>query len=51
MNDSDKTGDFLPHGEESPAAALPRHIGRYRVDKLFGKEKAAEKLAKSNRAC
>src|SRR5271165_4932620 len=39
MNDSDKTGAYQPGTQESPAvaaAALPPHIGRYRVERLLG---------------
>src|SRR5271163_3339226 len=40
MNDLDKTGAFLPDGQESPAvdciAAVPQHIGRYRIEKVLG---------------
>lgn len=40
MNDPDKTGAYQPDGPESPAvdptAAVPQHIGRYRIDKVLG---------------
>src|SRR5260370_40413440 len=37
MNDVAETGDYYPEGNESPAAALPEHIGRHRVVKILGK--------------
>src|SRR5271170_3817975 len=41
MNDPDETGAFEPDGKESPAvdadAALPTHVGRYRIEKVLGK--------------
>ena len=41
MNDPEKTGAFQPDGPESPAvdtaAAMPTHIGRYRIEKILGK--------------
>src|SRR3954471_22150817 len=40
MNDLDKTGAFQPDGQESPAvdptAAVPQHVGRYRIEKVLG---------------
>jgi serine/threonine protein kinase/formylglycine-generating enzyme required for sulfatase activity len=40
MNDPDKTGAFQPDGPESPAvdpiAAVPQHVGRYRIEKVLG---------------
>ena len=38
MNDLERTGAYQPEGPESPAvnAAQPKHIGRYRVDKILG---------------
>src|SRR5271156_116280 len=41
MNDADRTGPYQPDSIESPSpgkgAALPTHIGRYRVDRVLGK--------------
>src|ERR1700689_192807 len=38
MNDPEETGAYQPDGAGSPAvdAALPTHIGRYRVEKILG---------------
>src|SRR5438445_5336838 len=41
MNDPEKTGEFQPDGQESPAAvdptaAVPHHVGRYQVEKVLG---------------
>src|SRR5476651_1671195 len=38
MNDPERTGAYQPESPDSPAmiAALPTHIGRYRVEKIFG---------------
>jgi eukaryotic-like serine/threonine-protein kinase len=40
MNDSERTGAFLPDGEGEPdidpVAAPPRQIGRYRIEKVLG---------------
>src|SRR6266508_1930970 len=41
MNASDKTAAYQPDGQEAPAvdgaAALPAHIGRYRIERVLGK--------------
>ncbi len=41
MNDADQTGAYQPDGKQSPAfdtpAAMPKRIGRYRVEKILGK--------------
>lgn len=40
MNDPHKTVNYEPDGNESPAvdaAAVPSHIGRYRIEKVLGK--------------
>jgi serine/threonine protein kinase/formylglycine-generating enzyme required for sulfatase activity len=41
MNDSERTGDYHPGGNDEPAApavpaAHPQHVGRYRVEKVLG---------------
>src|ERR1700752_1856256 len=41
MNDADRTGAYQPGGAGAPAAgdptaAVPQHIGRYRIDKVLG---------------
>jgi serine/threonine protein kinase/formylglycine-generating enzyme required for sulfatase activity len=42
MNDPEKTGAYQPGGADTaagdePAAALPQHIGRYRVERVLGR--------------
>src|SRR5271165_7019807 len=41
MNDSERTGAYQSGGEEEPtllgaAEAMPRQIGRYRIEKILG---------------
>jgi serine/threonine protein kinase len=38
MNDDpEETGAYQPESQDSPAAAQPTHIGRYRIEKVLGK--------------
>src|SRR5271167_2111343 len=37
MNDPDLTGPYRPAAADELPAALPSHIGRYRVEKILGK--------------
>src|SRR5450755_1780574 len=38
MNDApEETGAYQPESLDSPAAAQPTHIGRYRIEKVLGK--------------
>jgi serine/threonine protein kinase len=41
MNDSERTGDYQPGGDDEPAAhavpaTQPQHIGRYRIERVLG---------------
>src|SRR3954465_12954908 len=40
MNDADKTGAYQPGAADAPAfdpiAAMPQHVGRYRIEKVLG---------------
>src|SRR6516225_9783526 len=41
MNDPERTGDYLPGGNDEPAAPAvpapqPQHVGRHRVEKILG---------------